>query len=203
MEFDLTHPAVVRLLCMWIDRGWIGAIWFGTPCTTWSIACRPAIRSTSHLWGLPDIPPHRVPSLELGNATVRVTGRILRRALRRRTPCFLENPDTSLLWLAPPIAEALRHPACTVQRCTMCGFGARWRKATKVACWHSRNLLFDGLFCRSHGCKCQYSHKPHIVLAGRDRQCNKSWTSIASAYPARFAQAACHSMVESVRLAHD
>ena len=203
MEFDLIHPAVIRFLCMWIDKGWVGAIWFGTPCTTWSIACRPAIRSSSHLWGLPEIPPHRVPSLELGNATVRVTGRILCRALHRRMPCFLENPDSSLLWQAPPIAQALRHQSCTIQRCTMGGFGARWRKATKVACWHNRNLPFDGHFCRSHGCMCQYSNKPHIVLAGRDWQSNKSWTSIASAYPTGFAKVAYHSMVESVRLAHD
>ena len=42
-QYDLTKRSVLDLIRSWISAGEIAAVWFGTPCTTWSNACRPLV----------------------------------------------------------------------------------------------------------------------------------------------------------------
>ncbi len=47
--------------------GFVFGVWLGTPCQTWSIACRPALRSISAIFGFSIIAPHRRAALKSGN----------------------------------------------------------------------------------------------------------------------------------------
>ena len=50
--YDLCNRYVLPVVKDWICNGLAAGIWFGTPCTTWSQACRPAVRDRLHIWGM-------------------------------------------------------------------------------------------------------------------------------------------------------
>lgn len=195
--FDLCNFHVLKVISSWIRDGRVHGVWFGTPCTTWSIACKPAARDLVNIWGKPDLPPHRQPSVNLGNATLRATCRLIRLCILHRVPCILENPDTSMMFSAPPVVQLARHSCSSVTRCSMCAFGARWRKHTKLRGWHAVLTPLSLPLCCGKKGLCQYSGKKHIVLSGHSNDTGRSWTSVASAYPRRFAAAAATCLLES------
>ena len=186
--FDLTHPYVVKVVLQWVSSNRVCGIWLGTPCTTWSVACKPAVRSKTHLYELPDIPAHRIRSVELGNKTLATTTAVITHCIRYHTPCMLERPDSSMLWHTAEIQSLLAHRTAVQQRFCMCSFGTAWRKRTKLAGWGPSLNLFASRMCNSHSHLCQYSGKRHTVLSGRCKVSNRSWTSIAAAYPMHMAE---------------
>jgi len=195
--FDVCNRHVLKVLCSWIVHGKVNGIWFGTPCTTWSIACKPAVRDLEHIWGRPNLPAHRLPSLELGNKTLQATCRLIKLCILHLIPCILENPDTSMIFKAPPLVQLAKHSCSSVARCCMCAFGARWRKHTKVLGWHINLDAFCLPLCCGPKGVCIYSNRKHIVLSGHSAETGKSWTSIASAYPRRFAETAAGCLLEA------
>jgi len=195
--FDLTHPTVSRTILMWIKVGRVAGVWLAPPCTSWSAACRPAVRSRSYLFGLPSVPAHRAESLKTGNDTHHFVIKIVSLCVRLRVPCAVENPDTSLFWLTPQMQHHLRRSA--VYRFCFCAFGTKWRKATKVAAW---NLAIPGLadkMCTKGKGVCQYSGRRHTVLKGRDPVSGRNKTSLAAAYPHRFASVVAAAFVDQFR----
>ena len=142
---------------------------------------------------------HRLPSPILGNKTARMSCHIISACINTRTPCALENPDTSLLWRCPPIARLPRHPSCRVARFCMCAFGTRWRKATKVAAWHVDVSKLDRMCHRSKGL-CEFSNKMHIPLTGKDKATGRNWTSIACPYPPRLGSALASALVNAANI---
>ena len=131
--FDLCNQYVLKVLSSWIVNGQVKGIWFGTPCTTWSIACKPAARDLDHIWGRPTLPPHRLPSIELGNKTLHATCRLIRLCITYMVLCILENPDTSMIFKAPPLVQLAKHSCSTVARCCVC-FSAHAGGSTPK-CW--------------------------------------------------------------------
>ncbi len=90
--FDLTSPIVLKVVLGWIRSNYVLGIHCGTPCTTWSIACKPAVRSKSQIFGFSTVPAHRLAGLLLGNRTMRSTARIIEHARKLGVPISLENP---------------------------------------------------------------------------------------------------------------
>ena len=180
--FDLTHPAVIQTICAWIRHDLVAGIWLGTPCKTWSVACKPACRSLEHIWGLPDLPAHRIPGLELGNKTLRSTCTFIRCCIRAKVPIILENPQSSMMFASPPLSRLLSHPSCSCVDLTMCAFGTPWRKGTKLATWFANSTAFLNHKCSGKKC-CSYTGRPHVVLQGQ--LCPR-----AAIYPPRFAHLA-------------
>lgn len=48
---DLRRAACQKVVLSWVTRGWVRAMWVAFPCSTWSIARRPALRSMSEPLG--------------------------------------------------------------------------------------------------------------------------------------------------------
>ena len=185
-EFDLTHPRVRRLIAGWIRSGCVCGIWLATPCSTWSRARRGPRDSAWGplrdlvITGNPGLSPKDQAKVEAGNRTAQATAYIINLAIALKVPTALENPASSRLWEAPCLRRALSHRSCSTVVVTMCSFGARWRKATKVALWHRSIPDCSARSCHGPRGSCQHSGQPHIQLVGR-------LTAQASAYPSSFA----------------
>lgn len=193
---DICSPSFLRRLKQLIRDGVIRGIWLGPPCQTWSIACRPAVRSQQCPLGLPSVPSHRQASLELGNRTMHAAAEIVQCCCAHGVPVAVENPATSLFFRAPPIEKLTQFPCHKSMNVTMCAFGARWRKITRVATWHVDDYDPPAVCCGRHGI-CDYSKRQHIVLSGNIPGSGTSWTSTAAAYPQKFAKFFAHLMIQS------
>ena len=81
-EGDLHNRKIQRLLLRWARQGRFGCVWFGTPCTFWSVATGRA-RAKHETGGL---------------TAARFTIRMLRAPEQASTPWVIENPNSSGLW---------------------------------------------------------------------------------------------------------
>ena len=191
-ENDLTRPSLQRLITGWLTSHCIAGIWFGTPCSSWSLARRGPygsawgpLRSQEFPLGLPDLSPADRFKVREGNRTAQLTAKLIRKAVECGVPCALENPHTSRLWSSPWIAPLLSVEEFRGFVVDMCQFGAPWRKRTRVGTWLTRepgpgSSLAQPHLCRGRKGICSSSGQPHIVLCGRT--CKR-----AESYPESFA----------------
>ncbi len=209
-RLDLTDPAIIQLIEGWIRSGCIRGIWLATPCTTWSRARRGPrgsgwgpLRDNHFIFGFPELSGAQREKVRVGNATMRATARIIRCAVACRVPVFLENPNNSMIWQAPPIKRLihLRSSKCYIT--DFCQHGARWRKRTKVFGWFSQESPQLQKVCAGHGGRCSKSGKFHIVLSGSDPVSKQLWTHLAQPYPAKFAEAAAAAMIDASNVIED
>ena len=77
-HYNLLSRGLEEFIKEWIRSGLILGVFLGTPCMSWSVACKPALRSVEHIWGLPAPPPHRLHTLITGNRTFRLSIRIVK-----------------------------------------------------------------------------------------------------------------------------
>ncbi len=123
---------------------------------------------------------------------MRATARIIRAARRAETPCFLENPATSLLWEAGPIKQLVNQGAL-IHKLDFCHYGKPWRKRTQIVSWGAPANRDLGLLCEGRGGVCSRKGAPHIALTGRDVGSGQLWTRIAEPYPTKLcAKLCCH-----------
>lgn len=202
-HFDVTRPSTMRLIKGWLRSHCVSGMWLGTPCTTWSRARRGPVgshwaplRSSEHPEGLEGLSDRDQAKVRLGNRTARASAELIQLCVALKIPVALENPQTSLLWSYPPIARLMLHACASVIDADMCAFGARWRKATKVATWHCQRVLAPPR-CRGHGGVCGFSARPHVILSGRDPVSGCLWTRRAQCYPKRFASWAARVVTRS------
>lgn len=133
-EFNLTRSAVTSSMLGWIRGHLVAAVWCAFPCSTWSNARRPMIRSKQELWGLAGAKAdeHLGALLAVGNKTLRVAHCVGRACLRADVPAVFENPLTSLAWQTPGWKALMRDPRVQVIDLDQCQFGAQWKKATRL-----------------------------------------------------------------------
>ena len=164
------------------------AAWFGTPCSSWSRARRDinghGPRTAKHIWGVPGLSDAELRRLALGNATLRVTIELIRALNKLSIPVVLENPSSSYLWQAPPLAPVL----ASGQRVVIdyCAYGTPWRKRTAFHCWNLAAASDLQNTCRGRRGKCAFSGRPHQLLSGYDKVSKQRWTKIAEPYPAKL-----------------
>ena len=132
--FDLTDPPVLQLVGGWIPSGVIRGLIAGFPCTSWSHARWPAVRSIDYFFGLSDLPAHAQQLVENGNATLNSTLTIIDKCCLAGVPIIVENPVNSPAWTVPRM-RTLASLASQVCHVDYCGYGARWRERTKFICW--------------------------------------------------------------------
>ena len=86
-----------------------------------------------------------------------------------------------------------------------CGYGAKWRKRTRVAAWHCGSLDHLRRVCRGHHGTCSFSGIGHIVLSGTDKK-GRLLTAQAQIYPKElcraFANVLAHAAAELSTLRH-
>ena len=191
-QFDLTNHNVIHTVLSWIKGGLVVGLWCGTPCTTWSRARRGGngpgpLRNNDNLFGLPNPSPCDAEKIRVGNKTMYATSRLIACAIKLSIPVILENPATSMLWLAPPIKKLCERVSCYNHILDFCSFGTPWRKRTRFAIWNCLHLdLLLGHKCSSRKGMCDFSGNQHVRLEGcKD---GKFLTHAAQSYPKKLCQ---------------
>ena len=160
------------------------------PCNSWSRARHDidggGPRSKEHIYGKHDLSSADQLRVKLGNDTMYFTCRIVRTCLLLKIPCCIENPDTSMAWLAPPLAALVRKGS--VSRTDYCQYGTPWRKRTRVVAWNVCSSSLPSQKCSGRG-TCSRSGIPHIVFKGTHPIHNIAWTKYAEPYPPKWVRA--------------
>ena len=184
-EFDITLKSYYSWLCRIIRSGLVVAVMMAPPCTTFSRARRPPLRSSAHPWGLPEQSGHSQ-LIDSNKVTKRVIG-IIKLCLQLRVPLIVENPNSSMFWFLPQLQQVIASRFSAFARADFCQFGTAWRKPTRFlcVCCDSSSPAKLSQQCHARGGICKRTHKSHIELRGRDSN-NILWTRIAEPYPRRL-----------------
>ena len=203
-RLDVLDPSVVAVIDGWIKSKCVLGIWLATPCTSWSRARHGPInsswgpiRSNQCIYGFKNLSDKDYSKVTIGNKTMRFTAHIILNCIHFKTPCFLENPATSMLWLAPPIVKVCSHDSSRSFVCDFCQYGARWRKRTRIQGWFVQDHTSLTYLCQGRKGICSRSLVHHIVLSGQDPVSKQLWTHLAQPYPKGFACAAAQALIES------
>ena len=150
------------------------------PCGSFSIARRGgAPRSRAHPMGKPLLPAADLDRVHLGNMLLAVCVRIIRQQQREGRAWSLEQPQTSRMWICPPLLRALAASNARFVVTPFCAWGTAWRKMTKFAFANYPRLVQLSRKC---------AHTTHQVLQGNGPS-GKPWTQIAQPYPRRLCAA--------------
>ena len=159
--WDLSDPALFELLLRLSAAGRVGLFWLGPPCTTYSLARAPRLRSVEEPWGFDVLEPETAS----GNLHMHQSLALFLTQSLAGNEAILETPWGAYsrklpwwVWLAQRSTEI---------RIDQCRYSTPYLKPTSLLC---TSRLFAPLACR---CKCV---KPHERLEG-------SRTSKAAEYP--------------------
>ena len=132
-DHNLARQKTLDMVLGWIQAGWVAFVLFGPPCQSWSRArCRPGgpqmLRSNEFLYGLPEL---RYESerwkIVNGNNIMKSTVRVGLACLRNQVPFVIENPRTSMIWLATEMANLKKRRDCRFFQSDFCLWGVAWR----------------------------------------------------------------------------
>ena len=181
-----------------IRSGQCRGIVCATPCTTYSCARRPAVRSRPFPRGLKNLTGADLEAVQRANRLTDHTVLLLDAATKYSVPWVLENPPSSLLWSEKGVQRLAQLEESRSIRLHMCAFGARWRKPTMLLC--NRVLHPERLqkLCRTVAPDylCSFTQKPHIALRGKDSN-DIPWTRRAQEYPPQFASQLASAILET------
>ena len=181
---DHLCPEFRAVLKGWLASRVAGAVWLGTPCTTWTQALRRPLRTRTRPMGRAHLLPHEAAKVRVGNRTFHLSCDVIELCLELRLPVFIENPAGSLMWKARRLRRLLQHPACQLLTFDSCQYGAPWRKRTTVAAWNAVDLSRLRRRCTGRRGVCSRSNRPHVILTGHTD--GTHLTAQAAAYPPLF-----------------
>ena len=155
---------------------------------------RAAARSREHVMGLPGLSPKDSLKVLIGNSLMQFAASILQLCLQMRIPVVLENPHSSRVWQAPPIARLLNHALARQTVADFCQYGVPWRKRTRfLSFWV--DLAPVGALCKACNGVCSRTGIPHVELSGKASpapgQAKEFRTKIAEPYPRPLCNALC------------
>jgi hypothetical protein len=188
---DACDPLLVARLEGWLSSRSVMGLWLGTPCSSWSrvrhdLPDGGGPRSSAFLMGKPGLTPADARRVDLGNRTLGVSIRLIKRAIALRIPTVLENPSTSMMWMVPKLEKVVSKGESSI--IDYCQFGKPWRKRTRFASWNlGLDLLPEGR-CVGKGI-CSRTGLPHRRLQGTDPVTGLPWTQVAEPYPAPLVRA--------------
>ena len=170
-------------------QGWLasrvaGAVWLGTPCTTWTQALRHPLRTRARPMGRADLLPHEAAKVRVGNRTFHFSCDVIELCLELRIPVFMENPAGSMIWKARRLQRLIRQPGCQLTTFDCCQYGSPWRKRTSVAAWGAVDLSRLQRRCAGRRGLCSRTNRPHVILTGHSDGVHL--TAQAAAYPPPF-----------------
>ena len=156
-------------------------------CSSFSKAITPAVRSPRFPRGLPGMRRSMRLKVSQGNAHSDFNATLVVVAEENGVWFWLENPDSSYLWIQCGYARFRRPDSDWLYRADFCRFGTKWRKRTRVA------TSLPTLRGRRVLCRCNPPR--HFQLRGQHPSLRKPWTAVAEPYPrglaASIARAIC------------
>jgi hypothetical protein len=124
--------------------------------------------------------------ITLGNATLKATVSVAAAWLAHMVPFTIENPNTSLIWMAPSMKWLLAHRAVSWVKAEFCQFGTPWQKSARIA-GAFLDLRAVAKHCHRKAHLCSRSGLPHVALQGQHPTSGIFMTKLAEAYPPSFA----------------
>ena len=194
-EFDLTRGCVLDLIRSWMAGGLIAAVWVAFPCTTFSAARRPPLRSKEWLRGLPSAraDPSLAKQLRAGDATLTAALAVASWCRRFNVMGFFENPHTSLAWQDRRWQRLVEKGDVIQHVLDFCAFGAVWRKRTRVMGIGSGVIPSLNRRCGGVRGICHTGLR-HVILQGREG--SQLRTKQAEAYPEDLGRAIAAALVQ-------
>ncbi len=200
-QYDLRNPKNRQLIGGWLRCGWLAGFHLGTPCESFTRARDvppgpPPLRSDAFPLGLPELRPKDHLKVSDGNVFMRFSVWMMMLGLRFRVPGTLENPQTSRLWLCPPILRLLRKSQVFKVVTHYCFWGKPFRKATTFVSVLVQLTRLENSKCTSskRGI-CGTTNRPHLQLCGQNK--DGVWlTRLAQPYPQRMCNAIAKCFVD-------
>lgn len=153
-------------------------------CSSFSRAITPAARSRQHLRGVPWVTGAMAEKLRQGNSHSDWLSRIIRICQSLNLIYWVENPDTSFLWLQSTWVRLGSMLTSCFFKVDFCRFGTSWRKRTRI--YTNTKLAGVRKLCnRDH---------VHQVLRGRSKRHGKAWTKVAEPYPRGLCSVLAHAV---------
>ena len=169
-------------------------VFLAPPCSSWSRARRgpktggppPALRDSQHILGFPHLAGRDLQCVAAGNRCMRFCARMLRECAKHSIPAGMENPRSSMIWLAMPLRGVIAATWSEDVFVDHCQWGTRWRKPTRLLMICCANLDRLQRRCHPTGRVCSYSGREHLTVSGINPDTKKFWTSHAQEYPRGF-----------------
>ena len=171
----LRRRSTQSLVLQWIEKGLIGFVHLGTPCTIWSRARH----------GVKDSPSTRIRE-ETGVELALFSTQVIRTCIKFGVYYALENPGTSKLFQFEPIVTAVANGPRYEINLDMCQFGEPYKKPTKI--------ITSAHWLLPLGKRCNHtSHEGWLkgrvkVLDSSGRAVYVNRTALAGAYPFKLVE---------------
>lgn len=195
---DVRRRSVRQDILGSIRRRLVDAVWLGTPCSSWSLARRGRagrpggpLRTLESLHGVPRrlAPDADRKKILEGDQTMLFSAQCIDACIAQSIPVALENPASSRLWHAAPVASLVQLSDAQSVLMDMCQHGTSYRKRTRVVTWVARWPPGWAPMCGSSAASAR-AQRPHELLRGAARGAREPRTAHAAAYPESFARKA-------------
>ena len=151
-----------------IQSGMCMGILAAPPCTTYSCARHPALRSRDYIYGLPTLNER---DKAIATAADKLTHHVIALLLfasRCEVPWVVENTQTSMIWHLPRMDVLQTAEAAEGTVLHQCQFGVPWRKATILLASRMVGMQRMSRKCRPFGQRkfCSRTCQRHEILQG-------------------------------------
>ena len=215
-DHDVTIPAVADALLSATASGRYDFVFIATPCSSYSVAHRPQLRSRRNPMGLPSVPLPWARYIEKHNLLGSFTARLVAAAESAGIPWAIENPadrgdasspaywklyhDHAPLWLHHHISSALCDSHAVMRTFAQCAFDSPFQKWTTVA--HPPSISAEFGFLDEHSCR--HGRSLHLARAHGLAPDGHSLSAASAAYPPAMnralARAIAHSVIRTAQL---
>ena len=195
IHHDVLRNGLGKRLELAIQRGDFDAVFIATPCSSYSVAHRPQLRSRGDLRGLRTAPSAWRLYLNKHDELAALSARLIRAADHSSTPWALENPadrgdrdshawwpkyaSHAPIWLMEPIRKALLDVGAHSFTFAQCNFQAPVQKYTTIACSSDLATPLRPLA----DLHCRHGHQAHASQAHGLAPDGTSRAAAAAAYP--------------------
>ena len=194
-----------------VQRGDFDVVFLATPCSSYSVAHRPQLRSRRSPLGTGIAPPHWRRYIDKHNELADITARLIDAAAAAGVAWALENPadrgdrtspawwppfaNHAPIWISPAIRCAVRDAGGVMRTFAQCAFGAAVQKWTSIA--HSPSLSTDLVGLDAHSCphgRLQHEQQAHGLAPD-----GSFLSAAAAAYPPQMNEYLANALADYAR----
>ena len=207
---DLTRPAVAEALIHSVRALEHDFVFIATPCSSYSIAHRPQLRSRRRPMGVPGVPPEWQHYLDKHNRIGTLTSLLIDAAESAGIPWAVENPadrgdptspahwvfhsDHAPLWLHDDVSSSLANARAVTRTFAQCAFDSPFQKWTSIA--HPPSISPELGFLDER--VCPHGRTPHLARAHGLAPDGRNLSDVAAAYPAAMNEALAHAISRAI-----